>query len=644
MSSGGARGQSYLGQLGRRFLVVGLLFIIGAPTIIYWATRIEQDRRLDLTAREIARMLSVDLRYPLMVASKTDAAQHAEQALRLPDVVAVEVLDDAGGVLASASSDELLDIRRRTEARVDVFSEQHAPGLDTDRGRGGRERPLGAVTVTVSKDRAHRDSRAIAWQAAVGLLILTALLALFTVLMSVRLFRPLSRLARFLETPNPIDAPLPGNGEDQVAEARVIYAAVRVMRARSVEDQNLLRRYADGLETMVEERTRELVAARDQAERANHAKTLFLANVSHELRTPLQAITVLAGMDASAKQPLALSPRRGILTATTQLLDLIEQLLVLSRAESGVPIHCASARVEVDAVVAEALTTIEPTLSPGNALEMAVLGAETMAADSDPTRIRQVLNNLIRNADRYMQNGVIRIEVDGRGSDEMVISVRDDGVGIAAADLARIFEPFYQGASAPASASPGGVGLGLWLSRHIAEALGGRIEAASVPGAGCTFRFHVPRRTAGPDRTPSSGRAHALAQPVTVLHHGARVLLVEDEALIRLPLTSVLREAGFQVDEVADGQTARRMLDDRGRDYDVVVLDHWLPRLHGLELLRLLAKGGRVAIPTIVFTADETPALKSRVEALGAVLMVKPVIAAELAVQIDHAIDGGKQR
>jgi DNA-binding response OmpR family regulator len=121
-------------------------------------------------------------------------------------------------------------------------------------------------------------------------------------------------------------------------------------------------------------------------------------------------------------------------------------------------------------------------------------------------------------------------------------------------------------------------------------------------------------------------------------------LLVEDEALIRLPLTSVLREAGFQVDEVADGQTARRMLDDRGGDYDVVVLDHWLPRLHGLELLRLLAKGGRVAIPTIVFTADETPALKSRVEALGAVLMVKPVIAAELAVQIDHAIDGGKQR
>ena len=209
MSSGGARGQSYLGQLGRRFLVVGLLFIIGAPTIIYWATRIEQDRRLDLTAREIARMLSVDLRYPLMVASKTDAAQHAEQALRLPDVVAVEVLDDAGGVLASASSDELLHVRRRAEARVDVFLEQQAPGLETDRGRGGTERPLGAVTVTVSKDRAHRDSRAIAWQAAVGLLILTALLALFTVLMSVRLFRPLSRLARFLETPNPIDAPLP---------------------------------------------------------------------------------------------------------------------------------------------------------------------------------------------------------------------------------------------------------------------------------------------------------------------------------------------------------------------------------------------------------------------------------------------------
>jgi nitrogen-specific signal transduction histidine kinase len=411
-----------------------------------------------------------------------------------------------------------------------------------------------------------------------------------------------------------------------------------------VEDQRLLRRYADGLETMVEARTRELAAARDQAERANHAKTLFLANVSHELRTPLQAITVLAGMDASAEQSLGLSPRQGILTATTQLLDLIEQLLVLSRAESGIPIQCARERVQVDGVVAEALQTIEPTLSPGNTRELSVLGPDALAVQSDATRIRQVLYNLIRNADRYMQNGVIRVEVDGRDEDEVVISVRDDGVGIAEADLARIFEPFYQGTSAPASTSPGGVGLGLWLSRHIAEALGGRIEAESVPGAGCTFRFYLPRETPGAESASSSGRARRVAQPVSVRNRGARILLAEDEALIRLPLTTVLREAGFRVDEVVNGEAARRMLLENSGAYDAVVLDHWLPGVHGLELLRGLSEDGRVAMPTIVFTADETPALKSRVEALGAVLMVKPVVAAELAMQIDDVIDGGKQR
>ena len=642
MSSERPHGKSYLGQLGRRFLLVGLLFIVGAPTIIYWATRSEQERRLSATTREIARMLAADVRYALLVSSAADARQHAEQVLRLPDVIAVEVRDGEGGVLTSTTAAAIAHVRRQTAATVDVVSEQFASGLDVAQPGEASGGKLGSVTVTLSEERAHRDSWAIAWQAALGLLVLTTVLALSTVRLSVRLFRPLSRLARFLETRGPVDAPLPSVGEAHVTEARVIYNAVQVMRARLAEDQHLLRRYADELEAMVAERTRELVSARDQAERANHAKTLFLANVSHELRTPLQAITVLAGMDPAAAQRLGTSPRQGILAASTQLLDLIEQLLVLSRAESGIPIHCCAAPVQVGRIVVEALETIEPTLSPGNALAMENLAPASTLVHSDPTRIRQVLNNLIRNADRYMQNGLIRVEVDGTASDEVVISVRDDGIGIAEQDLARIFEPFYQGAVAPDQAAPGGVGLGLWLSRHIAEALGGRIDAESRPGAGCTFRFHVPRASRRADRPRPPSPERTAAQPVCVRHRGARVLLAEDEALIRIPLSSVLREAGFQVDEAADGATARRLLGTGGA-YDAVVLDHWLPGVHGLALLRAMAPGGRVNTPTIVFTADETPALKAEVQALGALLMVKPVIAADLARRIDAAIDGGKQ-
>jgi signal transduction histidine kinase len=640
MSSGLSDGKSYLRQLGRRFLVVGILFIVGAPTIIYWATRIEQERRLGATTREIAAMLALDVRYPLLVSSAADARQKAEQVLRLPDVVAVDVLDDQGAVLASASVNNLDGVRRRATATVDVVAEQFSSGLDVEQHRGEPGGRLGSVIVSVSKDRAHRDSWAIAWQAALGLLVLTAVLALSTVLLSVRLFRPLSRLARFLETPGPVEEPLPSVGEAQVTEARVIHAAVQVMRARMAEDQHLLRRYATGLEAMVEERTRELVSARDQAERANHAKTLFLANVSHELRTPLQAITVLAGMDTQAANSLGTSPREGILAATTQLLELIEQLLVLSRAESGVPVQCVCEPVQVERVVAEALETIEPTLSPGNAVAVNNLSPDATLIHSDPTRIRQVLNNLIRNADRYMQNGLIRVDVDGTAGDEVVISVRDDGVGIAQEDLARIFEPFYQGPLAPDQAAPGGVGLGLWLSRHIAEALGGRIDVESTPARGCTFRFHVPRQSPQADRPRGATRQHTAAQRVAVRNRGARVLLAEDEALIRMPLSIVLREAGFQVEEAADGVTARRLLEAGGAHFDAVVLDHWLPGVHGLELVRAMAEGGRVTTPTIVFTADETPRLKAEVQALGASLMVKPVIAADLARRIDAAIDG----
>ena len=325
-------------------------------------------------------------------------------------------------------------------------------------------------------------------------------------------------------------------------------------------------------------------------------------------------------------------------------MDLVEQLLVLSRAESGIPVHCARERLQVDSVVAGALETIAPTLCPGNTVAMTVAAGGSTVVHSDPTRLRQVLYNLIRNADRYMQNGLIRVEVDGCAPDEVVIAVRDDGVGIAQEDLARIFEPFYQGASTPAQTSPGGVGLGLWLSRHIAEALGGRIDAESTAGAGCTFRFHVPRERAGAYQPRAPGRGRTLAQPVSVRHRGARVLLAEDEALIRLPLATVLRAAGLRLDEAADGPTARDLLGAGGNHYDAVVLDHWMPGMHGVELLRALGEGGRSVPPTIVLTADETPALRAQVQALGAQLMVKPVIAADLAAAIDTAIDGATPR
>jgi signal transduction histidine kinase len=646
MSSAGTRGKSYLRQLGKRFLMVGLLFVFTAPAIIYLATRMEQERRLDATTREIARMLARDLRYPLLVSSKVDAFKHIEQILRLPDVIAVEVRDEGGRLLASAAADDSSTVRRRSQTRAAIFSEQHARVFNVEpTASASAGMRLGTVIVTVSRDRVHQASEAIAFQAALGLLVLTAVLALSTLLLSVRLFRPLSLLAGFLEAPSSVEAPLPHVGEGHVAEAQVIHSAVGVMRARLAEDQRLLRRYAEELETMVEARTRELVAARDQAERANHAKTLFLANVSHELRTPLQAITVLADMESTAADSAEAPVRGGILTAATQLLDLIEQLLVLSRAESGVSVECMREPLLVNRVVAEAIRTIEPTLNPGNSISMAIRGSGSSAICSDPTRIRQVLNNLVRNADRYMQNGRICIEIDTHDRRDVVISVRDEGIGIAEIDLARIFEPFYQGTVAPDGVSPGGVGLGLWLSRHIVEALGGRIEAENALGGGCIFRFHLPRETPASDgpRRPKRNRSSVHQQ--LVRNPGARILLAEDEALIRLPLTTLLREAGFTVVEVADGDEARRRLGSSAKGYEAIVIDHWLPGAHGLELLRSLdKKGGRLTTPTIVFTADETPALRAQVEALGAFLMIKPVIASELVAQIDAAIDGATSR
>jgi signal transduction histidine kinase len=244
------------------------------------------------------------------------------------------------------------------------------------------------------------------------------------------------------------------------------------------------------LESRVAEKTRDL-------ELANRHKTEFLANMSHELRTPLNAIIgfseVLADEmfgELNAKQ---MEYARDIHGSGHHLLSLINDILDLSKIEAG-RLELEPVALDIGASIANAATLLrERCQRQGVALHIDA-PSQLPIWTCDPRRFKQVLVNLLSNAVKFTPSGgsvVVQARVDA-AADQLVVSVSDTGIGIAAADLALIFEPFRQvGGDGQRKAE--GTGLGLSLVRSLVEAQGGTIGVHSVPGAGSSFEFRLPR-------------------------------------------------------------------------------------------------------------------------------------------------------
>ncbi len=331
-----------------------------------------------------------------------------------------------------------------------------------------------------------------------------------------------------------------------------ITVACRQAVLRDDAGQNLAVLAINTDETQRLEAEAALARARDAAEAASEAKTVFLANTSHEIRTPMNAILGMA--ELLAETSLNDEQREYVRTfqrAGDILLALINDVLDLSKVEAG-QLELEQIPFDLDELlehVAEVLAV--RAHAKGLELHVHVLPGVQTRVMGDPTRLRQVLVNLMGNAIKFTDVGEVglRVELDAgaRGTGSVLFSVRDTGIGIPADKQDEIFESFVQ-ADASTTRRHGGTGLGLAISNRIVELMGGRIHVTSQPGQGSTFAFSIPLEAAPAAEKP-------LTSP-TVDIHGWQVLVADDNATNRLIVRQLLTRHGASVVEAQDGLEA----------------------------------------------------------------------------------------
>jgi len=379
----------------------------------------------------------------------------------------------------------------------------------------------------------------------------------------------------------------------------------------------------------------ELTTARDMALKATELKNAFMSHTSHELRTPLNAIlgfTQLLEISDLSDEDHDSAGR--ILDAGRHLLTLINELIDIARIESG-DLGLSLEPVSLLPLIEEACQLMSPLAAERSITVVQHCALPALAAHADRHRLMQILVNLMSNAVKYnRRGGTITATSEEEGADRVSLVISDTGPGLSQGDLERIFVPFERLGAEQTAVE--GSGIGLPLAKSLAEAMGGRLNASSVPGEGSAFTISLPR---APDMSHVAARKVAPAIPAEMHGHAGDavdILYIEDNpANIEVVSRFLKSRPDARLQSVSSGRAGiERAI--RGVT-DIILLDLHLADLHGEQVLKeLRAEPVTAAIPVVVLSADASPGVIRRLLADGALAyLTKPLDLAEIGRLLD---------